>query len=450
MFYNLSKYWVSLLSILTLLLFFLIGYITPSLWTNETFKSLFLKIGFYSCPFLCVLWLITNFKNIFKDKDYLRYLIVCIGVVLVFVWTYKFKITYRMALLLPILCIVYSFIYRKWKKPDKVMIVFFLLMGMRFLSFFWVDNRAFFWQDINSNLFILLLIAPIACIGFRAKEEDCSAFVTLSFKLFLFLLTFNVCLYLLVSNNLENSLFSFLTFNKNYMPFYEILSWTTFKHPSFIAWIMLVIWGMGVLEWRKDNRKITFLEVVLYGILLLSFAFMVQARVVIVGVPLSIFTLIWFYITKEWSIKKRVFIDALVLLSGILTIYLLVTYTNYFSDPQREVMFKEAFENIKQHPIIGNGSSFQRIISKKIGFFHIHNDFLAIFIDLGSIGLSLLIFWLLAIYQKGLYYKDNSIIFTIAVFLLLMNTDVILNYRIGTYILLPFLILVFFKEEKTT
>ena len=35
------------------------------------------------------------------------------------------------------------------------------------------------------------------------------------------------------------------------------------------------------------------------------------------------------------------------------------------------------------------------------------------------------------------------------IFLLFMNTDVILNYQPGVFILLPFLIFIFFKQEKT-
>ena len=83
-----------------------------------------------------------------------------------------------------------------------------------------------------------------------------------------------------------------------------------------------------------------------------------------------------------------------------------------------------------------------------VGQMHIHNDFLAIMIDLGGIGLSLLLLWLLFTYQKSILAKDNSIAFTIIIFLLLMNTDVIINYFAGILILFPFLIFIFFKEDE--
>jgi len=113
-------------------------------------------------------------------------------------------------------------------------------------------------------------------------------------------------------------------------------------------------------------------------------------------------------------------------------------------------MLSSAYQHIFEHPIIGSGSATEKMLSREVvGQMHIHNDFLATFIDLGIVGFSLLLLWIFTIYQKGIYNKDNYIIYCLMIFLLFMNTDVILNYQPGVFILLPFLIFIFFKQEKT-
>ena len=235
------------------------------------------------------------------------------------------------------------------------------------------------------------------------------------------------------------------------MSFREILlSWSVFSHPSFIAWVMLLVWGLGVLlGYQKDSKYISSFEVILYGILLLFFSFMVQARIVIIGLPLCVFLLLWFHFTKKWSNKNRVSAEMFILLIVSLCVYLLITHITYFFDPAREKMLNSAYLKILEHPIIGSGSITEKMLSREVaGLMHIHNDFLAITIDLGLVGLFLLLLWLFYIYQKSILAKDNSIAFTIIIFLLLMNTDVIINYFAGILILFPFLIFIFFKEDE--
>ena len=108
---------------------------------------------------------------------------------------------------------------------------------------------------------------------------------------------------------------------------------------------------------------------------------------------------------------------------GLLGIYWLVTHTTFFADSAREKMFIKAKESINNHFIIGAGTSYEKLLAKEtIGLVHIHNDFLATFIDLGIVGFSLLLLWIFTIYQKGIYNKDNYIIYCLMIFLLFMNT----------------------------
>ena len=140
---KLLKNWIFLLSLLVIVLAFFLSYIFPDLWIREGFSNGFFKGGFYFCGFFSALWLLQNHVILFRKEKCLRSLIICVGAATVFLWTYKHKITFRMDLLLLFLCGFYSLVYRKWIMPDRVMIVFFLLIILRFLGILWTEDKSF-------------------------------------------------------------------------------------------------------------------------------------------------------------------------------------------------------------------------------------------------------------------------------------------------------------------
>jgi len=159
---------------------------------------------------------------LFKKGEYLRSLIICVGATAVFLWTYKHKITFRMDLLLLFICALYSLIYHKWIRPDKVMVIFFLLIALRYIGILWSVDKSFAWEDSFSDKVYFLLLAPVVCLGFRIREREYTSFVILTFKLFLLLLSLNIS----VHKATGLPFFSFLTLNKSYMDYTEhILAW---------------------------------------------------------------------------------------------------------------------------------------------------------------------------------------------------------------------------------
>ncbi len=442
------KYWFSLLPLVTIVFSFVLSYYfveTPLVQVN---RGNVLKKIIYVCGIIPVIWIFQYHKYLFKKGEYLRSLIICVGAATVFLWAYKHKVIFRMEILLLSLCALYSLIYRKWIKPDGVLISFFLLMMLKYIGILWSVDQVFALEEVYGDRMYFLLLAPIACLGFRVREDESMSFIALCFKMFLLLLTVNVCLYIFAYKSLGLSFFSFLTLNKGYMDYVQhILAWTYFIHPSFIAWVMLVVWGLAAWVWTKSKELIPLSELILYGLLLYCVAFMLQARIVIVGFPIGVLALGWFYISRKWSIHKHFLIESLIFLLVSLAVYLLVSHTTYFSDPIREKMLSKAFGSIGAHLIIGNGTIYEKLVAQEaIGQIHIHNDFLATFLDLGIIGLLLLLCWVFFVYRKSLLNKDYSISFCLIMFLLLMNTDVLLNYIAGIYITVPFMIFIFFKQ----
>lgn len=74
-----------------------------------------------------------------------------------------------MDLLLLFLCGFYSLVYRKWIMPDRVMIVFFLLIILRFLGILWTEDKSFAWEDVNTDKLYFLLFAFISIFS-RAES----------------------------------------------------------------------------------------------------------------------------------------------------------------------------------------------------------------------------------------------------------------------------------------
>ena len=439
----LKKEWFLLLALLPLVITFLLLQIWVPLWNNTTTNILFYSIFSYDIA-LILLWIYYNHSSLFEKDEWLRNIITIVGCGVVLLWTYKHKITFRLDILLLLLCTLYGIIHRKIIKPTTISILFFVFIITRIIGLFWAKHfdygvRILFEEE--SIVFFLLI--PIILLGFSVSQRQQVSFIAICFKGFLLLLIANMMFYCFASKAAEVSFFSFITLNKGYFPYYEVLFWSKFKHPSFISWIILLIGGLGGLLWRKDKKQITTPELIIYTLLIFCFALIVQARVTII----SCFILIAFfmYLSIEKFLTKTVKYSLFTLLGLIAIggIWYLVTHTAYFSDPIRNQIYSTAFQAIRDSNIwIGNGSGYQRYIMD--GFvYYVHNDFVATLVDTGILGISIFLLWLGTI----LFSKDIFKQYLLLAFLPIMNTDVLFYVFECTYILMPLIIFVLFAPK---
>ena len=429
-----KKNYFLLLALLPLLIAFIYLQINIPVWDKSTQNILFYSVFLYK-----------NHTFLFEKGDWLRNIITIVACGVVLLWTYKHKITFRLDILLLFLCALYGVIYRKYIKPTALTIAFFGFIAIRIVGLLWAQYFDYGVRILfEEESIVFFLLVPIILLGFSVSQRQQLSFIAICFKGFLLLLVANVVFYsFAISAEGTKPFFSFFTLNKQYFSLYEILFWTRFKHPSFLSWIILVVGGLGFFLWKKYRTIITTPEIIAYALLLFGFIFMMQARVNIIAYFVVIAFFVYLSVAHLFSkrLKYGLFIGAGVVVIGIVAY--LITHTAYFSDPIRNQLYATAFQAIKEGNLwIGNGSGYQRYIMD--GFVgYVHNDFVAILVDTGIIGLSLFISWLGAIMLS----KDTIKQYLLLVFLPIMNTDILFHTFESTYILMPLLIFILFASR---
>ena len=439
-----------LFALLPLLITFICLQVNIPVWDISTQKILFYSVFLYDIAII-LLFLYVNHRFLFEKGGWLRNIITIVGCGVVLLWTYKHKITFRLDLLLLFLCALYGIIYRKYVKPTVITLLFFAFIIFKIIGLLWARYFDYGVKTLfEGESIVFFLVIPIILLGFSVSQRQQLSFIAICFKGFLLLLVANVVFYsFAISAEGTKPFFSFLTLNKGYLSdnegfsLYEILFWTRFKHPSFLSWIILVIGGLGFFLWKKYRTIITTPEIIAYALLLFSFIFMMQARVNIIAYFVVIAFFVYLSVAHLFSKRLKYGLFVSVGLVAIGTVTYLTTHTAYFSDPIRNQLYATAFQAIKEGNLwIGNGSGYQRYIMD--GFVgYVHNDFVAILVDIGIIGLSLFISWLGAIVLS----KDTLKQYLLLVFLPIMNTDVLFHTFECTYILIPLLIFILFAPR---
>ena len=428
-----------LLSGLPLVITFLFLQINIPIWNETTQKALFYSVFLYSIA-LILCWIYLHHASLFERGEWLRNIITIVGSGIVLLWTYKHKITFRLDILLLFLCALYGIVHRNFIKPSLSILLFLLFILIKIIGLFWAKDFDYGVKTLfeGENIIFSLLI-PIVLLGFSVSKKQQESFITICFKGFLLLLVANLIFYsFAISADKNQHFFNFITLNKAYFPYYEILFWSKFKHFSFISWIILAIGGLGGLLWRKDKKLISTPELITYGILVFCFALMVQARIVIISWFIVVAFFVYLFIEKYLSKVVKYSLFIFVGLTTIIGVWYLVAHTSYFFDSGRNEMYGRVFKAIQEANLwIGNGSGYQRYTMD--GFLgYVHNDFAAIIIDTGLVGLGVFIGWLITI----IFSKDILKQYLLLISLPIMNTDVLFHAFECGYLLVPLMIFI--------
>lgn len=441
-----KKHSLSIHYLFLIVLTFITTTFYKNFWSqSEDFKDIAFKSGLWFCIISTVIWCFFNKNFLFEKKKWLRNCIVIASCCCVLLFTFKLSDSYKAVRVLFFLCLVYVLWKRTFIKPTLPILLFGSFAIFKILGVFWKPNTDYAFDKFHDGEILFLLGAVVVSLFYRMTKSETISFVTICFKAFLGLLTLNFVVYILYILTTENSFFCFFTFDKGYLPYYEILSWSKYKHPSYISWIILLIGGLGFWIWKEEkNARITTFEFLIYAILLLFMVFMLQARIAIIGYFLTIGLFLWSYISKSWTMKTKTIMVSLVSFLSVGILLFLVTKTSFFSDPTR-ISFFQAALNSDVNFIYGGGTQTQRELAEPLGFIHLHNDFICIAVDLGIIGLGLLLSWIIVTFYQSIKTKNNYILYTLLLALMFMCTDTFLY--LGSYMSVWFITIFFMQEE---
>lgn len=448
--------WISVTYLLILILGLSFSFTFTNLWLEENSRKILFKIGVIIPFILAIVWIFSNISNTFNLDKWFRTAIIVIGAFTIPLWAYDNRTAFeleRIFIILSFIYILYNWFVQKkvvWHKPNMIFISIGIFVLLRLVGYLWNNDVEHRFLDYETNTIILLLFPLLISLFFKVSHSEKLSFIAIIFKIFLGFLCFNLIFYSFLAVSVDKTFYSFLTFNKSYLPYLEILQWGHFKHPSFIAWIILLVGGLGFLVWKEDKKHITTKEIILYAVLLFFFAFIVQARIVIIGYFLTICFFVWIFLSKGWTLfTKTLTISILSIFAGI-ALAVLITKTNYFYDPIRIHFYELSAETISQNVWFGNGTLTQKNIAQQVGIEHkqLHNDFLSTMVDLGVVGVFSLFIYIGISLWRGIIHKDNYLVYSILLCILIINVDSLWYTITGMYILFPLIFFIFLSEEK--
>lgn len=402
-------------------------------------------------------WLITHWREIFPHSDVFRSFLILVISLTPIVWVFSYKGAAHAGYGIFILCLVYALRRRTFYKPSVAIVAFALYVLLQLVGVLW-NKKGISSEDywVLEDQLPLLGICFAYCF-FRPTKKEVTVFSAIVFQFFLLLLVWHLVSYLLVAKGAGHSLLSLFSFKKDYLfpaDRYDILHYTTQTHPSFLAWFYLIIGGVAYASWRSTKQRlITLPQLVLYGVFLGCFVFMVQARVGQLGFFLLLICIAFVEIFAQLSPRKRLILMGFAILAGI-GVCFLFSQTSFFNDPIRAILYSTAFNHISDAPLLGNGTISEHRFLTDAGFDkssmrHFHNDFVMAMLRHGVLGLCSLLAWIVLFLRNAYLTKDLRIVFFLIPTLFIMITDSAFFYQRVIFVTYTFIFMLLLAPPFT-
>jgi len=221
-----------------------------------------------------------------------------------------------------------------------------------------------------------------------------------------------------------------------YDDFYAILGWAGYYHPTFVSFILTLMYGVGYYFWRTENdstSRITIIELTLFAIISYMLIIFLQSRIGMILFPFGIFLTILMTVRKRKAILYT-YLSLAVVIFVFAFFYIYLKEEKYFSDPKRVEQTELMISYIKEHLWTGTGTGGMRLINT---FPTAHNQILGDLFHLGIPGL--IVFLVLAAATTFYTIKDRNylLLYFLLLFFVVMQIDQMLSIQKGiTYFLL--------------
>lgn len=291
--------------------------------------------------------------------------------------------------------------------PRGIIILLAIFIGYASLSLLW-SNSPNLGEKILRN-WVWLFIIPFLFSIYPPSSLSISLFFRLALRIGYIYIVALFFIYAQTCLSIDAPLDVAFTFNKGYLLDHNgfghhpalLLLFFGNQHYTILVLLLLTPYLLALLKGKS------FSSLLLYGIGLMLYVFILQSRAWILLTPALIgITLLlrWVQNNIKWVLLSLAFV-------GIVSLFPISKKLGFFNDQLRKEAINIALNHLEEKIIFGHGIGSSRAILESDGspLLHFHNSYLTIYYELGIMGIAILfaILILLCIEAKR---KENYLV----------------------------------------
>lgn len=337
-----------------------------------------------------------------------------------------------------IMAVLFSTVKKKHFQPHPLFYFIAAYYLFQYVGLLWSLDPTYGWRFVGRGLSFLLL--PLAFGFYSVSEKKKNLLLRIFFRfLEIYLLMVIVAYFYQVEFHKVDFGVGF-HLKKNYfstpvppgVDYHLLLGWAGYNHPTFVSFILTLMYGIGFYLWKNDNSlkivKISRFEMVFYGFMTAVVILLLQSRIGMIMFPFGIFLTLLYSLRKK---KKLVF--SVVVFSGILAllsgIYIYKNFRGYFSDRPRELQTDIVLSFLKDHYLLGTGTGGMKVLIP--WYPTAHNQFLGDLFHLGIPGLLLLLALMGSSFYFAIKDKNFPLLYFLVIYFIMMQIEMPLSLQKG-------------------
>lgn len=375
-------------------------------------------------------------KEILKIKLTLES-IVLVSLLFMLIFTVLSEVVSRYFTVMFVVSAIYYGVKMKQFKPHPL---FYFIGGyfiFQLIGLIWSIDFGLGFKFVGKGVSFILL--PLAFSCFIIREEDRNKILRIFFRFLLVFILMGIIAYLyqvyfhhkslLVGFGLKKGYFGTNIFPWN--DYNLILGWGGYDHPSFISFILSLMYGVGFYLWKTEKNnvfRISTFEMFFYTIAASVLIIVLQSRIGMILMPFAIFVNVLIALRKK---KKLLYslIGLSVLSLFLIYFFVYSTHKEYFSDQVRMHQTEIMVSYIKDHYWTGTGTGAMRVINTEHQ--SAHNQIIGELFHLGIPGFIVFCVLMGALFYYIIKEKNYMLLYFFILYFLLMQIDMVLGTQKG-------------------
>ncbi|MDO9153108.1 MAG: hypothetical protein Q7U47_05275 [Paludibacter sp.] len=404
--------------------------------TNEQNMPTLKKVAALFFFVQTILYLIIFRKEIFTIKFSIKGLLLFTLLLMLIFTVLNIKFSIYITAFFVLISVIYGIINKQFKPHP----LFYFIAGyyiFQLIGLLWSIDFILGFKFVGKGLSFLLI--PLAFSCFIVTIEDRNKLLKIFFRFLIVYVFMGMIAYLYQVFFHETSLLVGFVFDKHYFHtpvfnganYYILMGWGGYTHPTFISFILSLMYGVGFYLWKAEkgtNYRISTFEMIFYTFSAAVMIFLLQSRIGMILLPFSIFLSILLSIRKKKKLLTSL-VSFWVIAVIIISVLAIKTYPEYFSDPKREYQTDIVVSYIQDHFWTGTGTGGMKVFIPE--FPTAHNQFIGEIYHLGIGGFLVFFALVAASFYFAVKNKNFVLLYFSILFFLLMQIDMPLNVQKG-------------------